>query len=346
MNTRGLVKCAGAIVGLAVVSACGGGSAVAPSIGSPSVAAPLKTHYVGKMLFVNGRPTTAARVNPLPRYAQLVPNAVQKGTYEYVFNFYYSYASMFNYPTSTDMIGQLNGAGGQGCTNKLHGYGKNIMWNAGRTNNVITEYAVPSNKVLKTLSVNYQYTSSCAMNTEGDIAIGILLGDSFSNAGQVVIFKGATGTGKVYSTPLAREYFNGYDSKGNLFADGFDASDNFMLVELPVGKTKFVTIKTTNSPEFPGSVQWDGTYVTVFDQSTSETYRYHVNGTTAMLKHTIQYNGASDCAQTWLVKDLMYCGDAGNNDGEVFAYPAGGNALAILSGSFDEPLGVVAVRRL
>jgi hypothetical protein len=184
------------------------------------------------------------------------------------------------------------------------------------------------------------------MNTAGDLAVGVLLGNSFSNGGQVVIFTGATGTGKVYNTPLAREFFSGYDANGNLFADGFDSGSNFGLVELPAGQSKFVTIKTSNSPQFPGSVQWDGTFVTVFDQITSQTYRYTISGTTATLKHTVSYSGAADCAQTWIVKGLMYCGDAGNNDGEVFKYPAGGSALAILSGSFDEPLGVVAVKRI
>ena len=41
------------------------------------------------------------------------------------------------------MIGQLKGAGGQGCTNVLFGYGKKIIWNAGRMNDLITEYKVP-----------------------------------------------------------------------------------------------------------------------------------------------------------------------------------------------------------
>ena len=340
MNTRGLLKCAGAVVALAVVSACGGGSTVAPSV------APLKASYVGKMLFLNGRPTTAARLNPLPRYAQLVPDASRLGKYEYVFNYYGTYGSEFNYPKSTQMIGQLQGAGGQGCTNVLHGYGKNIIWNAGRTNDVITEYAVPGNKVLKTLSLNYTFTSSCAMNTAGDLAVGVLLGNNYSNAGQVVIFKGAAGSGKVYPTPLAREYFNGYDSNGNLFADGFGASYNFLLVELKKGSNTFVTIKTSNSPQFPGSVQWDGTYLTVFDQLTSQTYQYTVTGTTATLKHTIQYTGAADCAQTWIVKGLLYCGDAGNDNGEVFSYPAGGPAVATFTGSFDLPLGVTAAKRI
>ncbi|MGB6600625.1 MAG: hypothetical protein WBE77_06045, partial [Candidatus Cybelea sp.] len=92
-------------------------------------------------------------------------------------------------------------------------------------------------------------------------------------------------------------------------------------------------------------VQWDGTYLTVFDQLTSETYQYTVSGTTATLKNTIQYSGASDCAQTWIVKGLLYCGDAGNDAGEVYKYPAGGSPTAVLTGNFDLPLGVTAARR-
>ena len=176
------------------------------------------------------------------------------------------------------------------------------------------------------------------MDTSGDLAVGIL-----SN-GDVVIFKNASGSGTVMTTPLGEEYFDGYDNNGNLFADGFGNS-GFELVELPKGSSKFVKIATSNSPSFPGSVQWDGTYLTVFDQDTSETYRYTVSGTTATLKNTVQLTGASDCAQTWIVKGLVYCGDAGNNDGEVFKYPAGGSAIAVLTGSFDEPLGVTAAKK-
>ncbi len=339
MNTPGLLKYAAAVVALVTVSACGSGSTVAPS------ATALKATYVGRTLFVNGRPITAARLNPLPRYAALVPDISARTKYEYIFNNYGTYGSIFNYPKSTKMIGQLTGAGGQGCTNVLNGYGKNIIWNAGRTNDVITEYAVPSNNVLKTLFLNYTFTSSCAMNASGDLAVGILLGNSYGPGGQVVIFKNATGSGKVYTTPLNKEYFDGYDPSGNLFADGFDASYNVGLVELPKGSNKFVTIKTSNVPQFPGSVQWDGRYLSVFDQNTSQTYQYKVSGTTATLKNTVQFTGASDCAQTWIVKGLLYCADAGNDDGEVFNYPAGGPAVATFTGSFDFPLGVTAAKK-
>lgn len=346
MNTPGLLKLAGAAAVIAMASACAGplsqgngGTAVSPS------APAFKTSYSGKTLFVNGRPTTAARLSPLPRFAQLVPDKKSSKDYEYIINYYGTYASMFNYPKSTQMVGQLNGAGGQGCTNVLYGYGKKIIWNAGRTGDLITEYQVPSNKVLKTLYLPYTFTSSCAMNTSGDIAVGVLLGNYYGDGGQVVVFKNASGSGNAYNTPLTREYFNGYDSSGNMFADGFDSSSNFGLVELPKGSSKFVSIKTSNSVQFPGSVQWDGTYLTVFDQLTSQTYQYTVSGTTATLKHTVSYSGASDCAQTWIVKGLMYCGDAGNGDGEVYSYPAGGAPVAIFSGSFDFPLGVTAAKK-
>ena len=338
MNTPGLLKCAGAVVALATVSACASGSTVAPS------APTLTTSYVGRTLFMNGRPVTAERLNPLPRFAQLVPDKLNPRKHEYIFNTYQSFAGIFNYPKGTAEVGQISGAGGQGCTNVLFGYGKKIFWNAQRTDDLLVEYKVPS-KMLRSLSLNYTFTSSCAMNTSGDLAVGILLGNSYGPGGQVVIFKNATGTPTVYNTPLAKEYFDGYDAKGNLFADGFGPSYNWLLVELPKGSSKFITIKTSNSPSFPGSVQWDGTYLSVHDQDTAETYQYAVSGTTATLKNTVHLTGASDCAQTWIVKGLVYCGDFGNDGGEVFKYPAGGSPIAVFTGNFDGPLGTVAAQK-
>jgi hypothetical protein len=118
----------------------------------------------------------------------------------------------------------------------------------------------------------------------------------------------------------------------------------FALVELPKGSTKFETIKTSNSVQFPGSVQWDGTYITVFDQLANPTYQYPVSGTQATLKGTVRLSGAGDCPQTWIVEGLLYCGDARNDEGEVFNYPAGGSPTAVFAGNFDEPLGTVAAK--
>jgi hypothetical protein len=338
MNTTGFVKYTGALFALVTLSACGGGSTVAPS------AATLNATYVGRTLFVNGRPVTAARVSPLPTYATIFPDRHAKSkTFEYIINYYGTYASIFDYPKSDQEIGSIAGDGGQGCTNVLYGYGKKIFWNVGGSDQ-ITEYKVPK-KPIKTLSVAYSFPSSCAMDTSGDLAVGILEA-SGAGGGDVVIFKNASGSGTAYTTPLDEEFFDGYDNQGNLFADGFTGDrSGFALVELPKGSSKFVTITTSNSPEFPGSVQWDGTYLTVFDQDTSETYQYTVSGTTATLENTVHFTGASDCAQTWIVKGLLYCGDAGSYDAEVFKYPAGGSPIAVFSGNFDLPLGAVAAEK-
>ncbi len=333
-----LVKYAGALVALAICSACGGGVTVAPS------SAALNGTYIGRTLFVNGRPVTAARLSPMPRYVTFVPDHRGK-KFEYIFNYYETYASIFDYPKSVQQVGSINGDGGQGCTNVLNGYGKKIFWNIGG-NTQITEYEVPKTPI-KTLSVTYSFPSSCAMDTSGDLAVGILAGTSTSGSGgQVVIFKNASGSGTVHTTPLDQEFFDGYDNQGNLFADGFTGDrSGFALVELPRRGSKFQTITTSNTVEFPGSVQWDGTYLTVFDQDTNKFYQYTVSGTKAALKGTVQLSGSSDCAQTWIVKGLVYCGDAGNDNGEVFKYPAGGSPIAVFTGNFDLPLGTVAAHR-
>ena len=339
MNASGLVKYLGALLALAICAACGGGSTVAPS--SPALSGAYR--YVGKTLFVNGRPVTAARLNPMPRYATMVPDHHAGKKFEYVFNEYETYASIFEYPKSLKEIGQISGDGGQGCTNVLYGYGKKTFWNVGG-NTQITEYKVPDTPI-KTLSVSYSFPSSCAMDASGDLAVGILYGSSKGGGGDVVIFKNGSGAGTAYTTPLREEFFDGYDNHGNLFADGFTGDrSGFALVELPKGSSKFRTITTSNAVQFPGSVQWDGKYLAVFDQIANAFYRYSVSGTQATLAATVSITGASDCAQTWIVKGFVYCGD-NYGAGEVFKYPAGGSPVAVLSGNFDFPLGVTAAEK-
>jgi hypothetical protein len=337
------VKCGGALIALAIISACAGSPADAPS--NPA----LNGANIGRMVSMDGRPVTAARLsNPIPRYESILPylrtirpDRHRKTTkYEYVINSYGSYASIFDYPKSVQQIGMINNVGGQGCTNVLDGYGNKIIWIVAGQDQ-ITEYKVPQTP-LKTLSVAYSFPTSCAMDTSGDLAVGVYGTDG---GGDVLIFKNATGSPTVYTTALDEEFFDGYDPQGDLFADGFTGyRTGFALVELPKGGTKFVKIKTSNTVQFPGSVQWDGTYLTVFDQLANATYRYTVSGTMATLKSTVQLTGAGDCAQTWIVPGLLYCGDAFNDEGEAFKYPQGGAPIATFTGSFDIPYGVVAAK--
>jgi hypothetical protein len=339
LNSSSLIKYAGAAIALAVCSACSGGTAAVPSSGAFAGATVRGAVFPSAL-------TTAARPTTSHRFESAVSNVLAESKskyYEYIFNAYGTYASIFDYPKSTQEIGQINGLGGQGCTNALYGYGKGIFWNVGGPDQ-ITEFKVPKTPI-KTLSVNYSFATSCAMNASGDLAVGIY-GLSSGKGGELVVFKNGSGTGKAYETALDEEFFDGYDPKGNLFADGFTGyRSDWALVELPKGSKQAVTITTSNAPVFPGSVQWDGKYLTVFDQLANSTYQYTISGTTATLKHTITYTGMSDCAQTWIAKGLLYCADAGNDSAEVFKYPKGGAPIATFTGDFDEPLGVTAAQK-
>ncbi len=335
MNTTGFAKCAGAALVLALCSACAGTPSATPSNAVPA------TKYLAATLVVNGRPVTAERLNlgGLPRYPATVLDATANSKYfDYIINLYGTYASIFNYPKSTKQIGTITNVGGQGCTNVLYGYGKKTFWIVAGSDQ-ITEYSAPQ-KPLRNLSTpDGSMPSSCAMNRDGDLAVGDL------HNGDVIIYPHAKGTGNAIPSPLFAEYFDGYDDKGNLFFDGFDINTNVLLEELPKGSNTVRSISTSNSIRFPGSVQWDGKYLTVFDQFANNFYRYTIKGSKAILKDTVSLSGSSDCAQTWIATGVVYCGDAGNDNGEVFDYPAGGPPVAVLSGNFDEPLGTVAVEK-
>ena len=325
-----MMKYAAAVIALAICSACSA-AAIAPQKASPDA------EYIGKTLSVNGRLVTAARANlsARPRFATLVPDQLAKpNTYEYIINDYGTYAGIFDYPIGDKQIGKVSKVGGQGCTNVLYGNGKETFWIVAGADD-ITLYAVPK-KPLKRLSISYGQPSSCAMDTNGDLAVGNLTN------GDIVIFKDAGGSGTEMTTPLSTEYFDGYDNNGNLFFDGFNSSDSFELVELPKGSSTFQPITTSNSVSFPGSVQWDGTYLTVVDQRADAMYQYTVSGTTATLKGTVSFSGANDCAQTWIGTGVVFCADSGYGDGSVYKYPAGGEPIAVFTGNFDLPLGTVA----
>ena len=92
-------------------------------------------------------------------------------------------------------------------------------------------------------------------------------------------------------------------------------------------------------------MQWDGTYVSVFDQGTSEAYQYTVSGTTATLKNTVHLTGAGDCAQTWIVKGLVYCGDAEITTARFSNTRPAWYGDGDVHGVVHLPLGVVAAKK-
>ena len=269
-----------------------------------------------------GSPETSA----LPAGPSALDQRLARGTGEVQYFSTYSSLLEFNYPKGESPIGSISFSGGGECT-----IGARTFWTAG--SDEIAEFKVGGTAPIKVLKAG---ASGCSIDpATGDLAAPI--------SGGVVIFHRARGKGKVV-TPLDEPYFAGYDDKSDLFVDGFSAGGAFGLVELKKGSGSSETITTSNPVEFPGSVQWDGKYITVLDQLVNAIYRYTVSGAKATLKGTVLLSGASDCGQTWIARPYVYCADAGNAQGEVFKYPAGGSKIATLTGFPNAPLGVVSLR--
>ena len=257
-----------------------------------------------------------------------VPAALPRrtGEVQYFSNYYSGTLLEFDYPKSESPIGSISFSGGAGCTK-----GARTFWAI--ASDEIAEFKVGGTTPIRVLNAS---ASDCAIDSaNGDLAAPV--------SGGVIIFHNARGKGKVITTPSIRGDFDGYDNKSDLFVDGFNSRYSFALVELKKGRSSFATITTSNTIEFPGSVQWDGTYLTILDQFANAIYQYTVSGKNATLKGTVLLSAATDCAASWIAPPYVYCADAGNNDGEVFKYPAGGSPIATLSG-MDLPLGVVSLR--
>lgn len=264
----------------------------------------------------------------LPAAAPALAQNLARGTGEVQYLSTINSLIEFDYPKSVSPIGSINFTGGGECTS-----GARTFWTVSTYE--IAEFRAGGSTPIAVLDIS---ASQCAIDpATGDLAATIF------GKGAIAIFHRARGKGKVVKS-LSEPYFDGYDNKSNLFVDGFSGSHTFTLAELEKGSGTFETITTSNSVGFPGSVQWDGKYLTIFDQLANAIYRYAVSGTKAKLKNTVSLSGSADCAQAWIAQPFVYCADAGNNEVEVYKYPAGGSRIATLTGSFDTPLGIVSLR--
>jgi hypothetical protein len=107
-----------------------------------------------------------------------------------------------------------------------------------------------------------QHASAAAFDPiTGDIAYSIVQ-SSPSRKSWIAIYRDLSAIPKVYSGPNVEEYLAvGYDGDGTLYAFGQESSNNYLLLELPKGKNKFVTIHATF--DGPWNLLWDGTYLVI-----------------------------------------------------------------------------------
>jgi hypothetical protein len=347
MKISNLAKYAiGITTGAAMLAACSsnGGSSLSPS----GASVPMITH-VGRTVMVNGVLMTAAH----PNLAALVRGGhnpiispdkkKKKAANQNISDFGNGVVDYFDWPTGTTPIGSATGISeAQGeCTNVEYGVGKKTFWVTASGTDQILELKEDGKSAIKTLST-----------PSGDVPVGCAidpktktLAATIINTGAVVLYANEAGSGTVSQTPLIEAFFAGYDKGSNLYVDGFNNEGEFGLVELKKGSSTWETLSLSNSIEFPGNVQFDGKYVTVNDQEAHDIFGYTCSGTSCTLKQTVSLSGSSDCDQTWIAKSYVICPDAGNLDGEIYKYPAGGSAEATLTDSFSEPLASSAAKK-
>ena len=167
-----------------------------------------------------------------------------------------------------------------------------------------------------------------------DLAVANYCGQSVSdcvgsNAGDLVIYAKARGAPESYHNKAVSTYlFCGYDSKGNLYADGGGSPGypGFEFVGLRHGDKKLRTITLDQTISGTGGVQWDGSHVVVGDASYRILYQFSINGSTGTkIASTTLRNTSFE--QFWIAQNKVLSTAATYHKAWVqfFDYPAGGD---------------------
>lgn len=218
----------------------------------------------------------------------------------------------------------------------------------------VVEYAHGGTQPIASLNTN-GYSIGCSVSPNGDLAVANF--SSASGNGNIQIFKNASGTPTTYQNKAALYLWPpGYDNKGNLFVEA-ETADGAVVAELAAGGAD-LGIPTPQPARiyFPGSVMWDGSYITLTDQdaggnpSSPATTIYQIGqkgstlsvvGSTALLDNC---NGSQvDVVQPFIAgpkntpvnkkqAELVIGGNLScANRVDAWKYPGGGEPIAVAS---------------
>lgn len=126
------------------------------------------------------------------------------------------------------------------------------------------EYARGGTKPIATLNTN-GYSIGCSVSPNGDLAVANFAGAN--GIGDIQVFKHASGAPTEYSNQ--EDYYfwpPGYDNKGNLFVEAQSYNGGVGVAELPAGGSSLEPVSVNQTIYYPGSVMWDGKYITLTDQ--------------------------------------------------------------------------------
>lgn len=188
----------------------------------------------------------------------------------------------------------------------------------------IASYAVPGNAY------------SCSVDpTTGDLAAVVFC---VTGCGDSVVVLTTPGM-KVQQYSIASLpslLYVTYDAGGNLYVDGYSASQ-FGLAELPAGGTAFQPITVNQNIQYAGQIQWDGQYIAVTTTITPVVEQLQVTGSTASVVGTVQLYGVGPrSTQSWLYRDKIIVptgnGRARSTNILFWKYPTGGYPVREITG--------------
>jgi hypothetical protein len=345
----------GICVAVAMLAGCGGGSQsqLAPSApfqqrSAQSRLGQLAGGVINTAGDLPGAGIVPMRYRPNAGRSWMSPDAAKTKDLLYVSNLDSNTVNVYSYPNDKPMgtlTADFSGPDGI-CVDT-----KNDIWvvNNSPTGSIpysVVEYKHGGKTPIATLS-GIVFAVECSVDpTTGNLAV-TNYGYGSAGGGSVSIFAHAKGTPKVYTdSEIAHFNFCGYDPKGNLYADGTDASQTvFYFAELPKGQKTFKNITLTGgSIYYPGIVQWDGKYVAVGDQmaggASNEAAIYQTTGAGGKIVHeTPLDSGGGDIVEAWIQGSTVIGPNASTNDVGFYKYPAGGKPTKILKKGFSAPQG-------
>ncbi len=269
---------------------------------------------------------------------------------------------VFSYPQDVS-VGRLRGFAepyGQCVDGKGNVYISNFA--AGS----VVEYAHGGKRVIKTLNTD-GYPIGCSTDENGDIAVTNFA--TPSGPGNVEIFSEGSGSPKSYGNNACYYMWPaGYDESGNLYAEGQNGTVS--VCELPSGGSSMNLVSFNKTIYFPGSVMWDGEYITLTDQEYGGQYQTAIYQATEG-SDTLSAQGATelsgncslhyvDVVQPFIVGKTntpvnrrqghvveggnLWCGASGSGSMNGWDYPAGGAPISQLDANapYGESVSIAA----
>ncbi len=313
-RARAGARILGVVAAAGILAGCGGGGAQ-PAF-APS----------GVNLSAALRSAHAASASPDAREHKLI----------YVSDSGFNVVWEFKLPSGKE-IGELTGfEEPQGmCSSGGH------WWVANTEESTIEEYAAGGTSPIATFDDPGQYPVGCSYDEKTKSLAVTNIITTQDGEGSLAVYKNGSGTPTTYTcSNLYRYYFAGYDEKGDLFVDGESSSYGFGFCELPAGSSTLKDITLNQSIEFPGEVQWDGTYVAIEDQDTGTIGRFKVVGSKGTLEGEVQFSDG--CSPFWIDGHRIYC--FGDDALQVYAYPAGGSPIKTIAIELSEPTAFAIVK--